>query len=49
MTRRSLKGLTPIPTGGLPRDAQRYLRSKDIAFFLSGDWKGETESDLNSA
>jgi outer membrane receptor protein involved in Fe transport len=35
------------PTTGGPADAQRYLRSKDISFFVQDDWKVRPDLTLS--
>jgi outer membrane receptor protein involved in Fe transport len=35
------------PTAGGPADAQRYLRSKDISFFVQDDWKVRPDLTLS--
>jgi Carboxypeptidase regulatory-like domain/TonB dependent receptor len=41
------EGIDANPQTGGPANAQRYLRSKDIAFFLQDDWKVKPNFTLN--
>jgi len=41
------EGIDANPRTGGPADAQRYLRSKDIAFFFQDDWKVKPNLTLN--
>jgi hypothetical protein len=41
------EGIDANPQTGGPADAQRYLRSKDYAFFLQDDWKIKPNLTLN--
>jgi len=41
------EGIDANPQTGGPADAQRYLRSKDIAFFFQDDWKVKPNLTLN--
>ena len=41
------EGIDANPRTGGPADAQRYLRSKDLAFFFQDDWKVKPNLTLN--
>src|SRR6267154_2423520 len=41
------EGIDANPQTGGPADAQRYLRSKDLAFFFQDDWKVKPNLTLN--
>ncbi len=41
------EGIDANPQTGGPADAQRYLRSKDYAFFIQDDWKVKPNFTLN--